>query len=180
MNRIKGLLYKSCGATMSTTVLVILNPAKDETLKAAENARKVEDPLYRVRANFWLTYSEIRLNRLGDGEKLVRENLAFLESHPKEVDNYLTSRMSFAEAELFAAKKNWALSNEKYRLCLQSDPMTDVIWEPMVRIRFGEALANQGLKAEAREQYTQAARIYEKIGNKTHAQIVQKLLNALG
>jgi len=151
--------------------------ARLEAIKAYEYSLKTES-LYLRALVAVLANCEIRLHRIVEGEKLCHEALEILESIPMDIHSPLRGIVILAMAELHAAKKEWAVSNEKFRLCIEwfCGGVYGVLYEAMARARFGEALQMQGLSSEAKEQFTKAVQLYEKLGNLTQAQRVKKLV----
>ncbi len=160
-----------------------------EARKAREYSLKTEDQTRRFSINHWLLISELRLNRLEEAEQLLQESRGIAESFTGDASKWFAPRFSFDEAEYLAAKKEWALSNEKFRKALRlwnsATPQTMVPVVPQLMFRalilteFGEALEKQGLRDEAREKFDEALKIYEKMGNLAHTNRVRTLLTRL-
>jgi len=167
----RGLVYESIDD---------FEAARLELVKAHDYALKTES-LYLRAATAILAHSEIRLNRIREAEKLIRDALETVEKVPMDVRSPMRPMVILGLAELLAAKKDWTASNEKFRKSLEliHGAIYGVLYEAIIRTRFGEALLKQGLNSEAREQFSQAARLYEKLGNVTQAQRVMKLLTSL-
>lgn len=160
-----------------------------EAHKARRFSLKTESQTMRFSINHWLIVSDARLNRLEEAEKLVQENRGIAESFKGEASPWIAPRVSFDEAEYLAAKKEWALSNEKFRKTLQlwdsampqmTVPLVhQITFKALILTAFGEALKRQGLRDQAKEEFHEALKIYDKIGNLAHAERVRTLLTSL-
>jgi len=152
--------------------------AKLEAIKAREYALKTESLYTRSGANALLGLCEIHLHRIADGEELCCDALEMVKSIPMDIRSPLRGIMMLVHAELLAAKKDWVASNEKFHQSIEwfhGSVVYGLLYEAMARTRFGEALLNQGLISEAKEQFGKAIQLYEKLGNVTQAQRVKKL-----
>jgi len=151
--------------------------ARLEAVKAHEYSLKTESLYHRALVAV-LASCEIRLNRIVEGEKLCLDALEALKSIPTDIRSPLRGIVILATAELHAAKKEWAASNENFRQCIEWFPgvVYGILYEAMARTRFGEALLKQGLNSQAKEQFTKTVQLYEKLGNVTQAQRVKKLV----
>ncbi len=158
------------------------------SLNEFESARleaiRAIDECVRSGVLFWqavgtalLASCEIHLNRLGEAEEALRQSLEIAKSITSEERTPLRSFQNLAQAELYAAKKEWLLSNELFQRGIESlaSAIYGHLFEAMARTRFGEALAKQGRTHEAREQFAKTAAIYERLGNKHQVERVRKL-----
>ncbi len=154
-----------------------------EARQARAYILRTEARFRRYTINCWLARSEIRVNRLEEGEKLLAENREFVQSLPEKDSLIVLTSTSFDEAKYLAAKKEWVQSNARFRRSLQIIDTSTVyhsMFRAIILIGYGEALKQQGLRDEARVQFNEALKIFEKMGNTTHAQRVTKLLADLG
>ncbi len=153
-----------------------------EAHKAREYSSKTESQTMRFSINHWLLMSELRLNRLEEAERVLQESCGIAESFTGEASKWFAPRVSFDEAEYLAAKKEWALSNEKFRKTLQLWSLSTIyglMFKAIILTEFGESLEKQGLRDQAREKFDEALKIYERIGNLAHAKRVRTLLSRL-
>jgi len=151
--------------------------AKIEGKKAREYASKTESPYLRTAAIVFPAYCEIRLGRVVEGEKLCREAEGLLESIPMDIHSPLRPFLILVQAELLAAKRDWAASNERFRQSIElfRGAIYGQLYEAWSHACFGKALLKQGLNPEAKEQFAKAALLYEKLGNLTQVQRVKNL-----
>ncbi len=154
--------------------------------KASTYSQKTEDRLGQFFPKSILTLASLKLGRLKEAEKLLEENRQLKDSigPPSTPDaaRFWNYRLYFDEAELFAAKREWVLCNEKFREFLENWrglTIYNEIMRGMVSTRFGEALVKQGLRDDAKEQFRRAIKIFEAVGNTPQAKKVEKLLNEL-
>jgi len=155
--------------------------ARLEAIKAHEFSLKTESLYHRALVAF-LANCEIRLNRIAEGEKLCLDALRIVESIPLDIHSPLRGIVILAMAELHAAKKDWAASNERFRQCIEWFPgaVYGILYEAITRTRFGEVLLKQGLNSEAKEQFSKAVQLYEGLGNVSQTQRVKKLIEESG
>jgi len=156
--------------------------ARVEAIKAREYALKTESKYVLAGAISILAFSEIRLNKVAEGERLQRDALQIVEPIPMDIRTPLRSIVFVSQAELLAAKKEWDASNEKFQQSIEllSGALYGQLFEAITRTRYGEALVKQGLHSEAREQFSKAVQLYERLGNVTQAQRVMKLATSQG
>lgn len=148
-----------------------------EATKGREYAQKTESHYVLSIANTVLAQCEIYLNRIERAEGLLRESLELLEKVPMDIRTPLRPFTISALALLHAAKRDWTTSDEKFRQSIEliQGAVYGLLYEAMIRTRFGEALLKQGRNSEAQEQFTKAVELYERLGNVPQAQRVGKL-----
>jgi tetratricopeptide (TPR) repeat protein len=156
--------------------------AKTEAAKARECALKTESAYQLTDANALLAHCQIRLNMIDEGERLCNYALDAEKSIPTDVRAPAHVLVALANAELFAAKKNWDASNERFRqgIQLSDGAIAGLIVGTMIRTRFAEVLLKQGLRSEAKAQFSKAAQLYEQLGNETQTQRIRNIITGLG
>jgi len=156
----------------------------DEFESARVEAARGIDECVKYGATFWhavgmalLATCETHLNRLSEADEALQQSLEIAKSITSQERTPFRSYQNLAQAELHAARMEWALSNEEFRRGIQSvkSRIFGHLFEAIARTRFGEALIKQGQIHEAQEQFAEAAEIYKTLGNGSQLERVRKL-----
>ncbi len=153
------------------------NAVRDAANGVAECLR-VGNPFWLGLGHALLSLCEARIGRIAGAEEAVRRAMQATDSVTSQERFLLRSNLAMAEAEVHAAKGEWAFCNGKFEEAIrrQRSAVYGVLFEALARTRFGEALARQGMTPTAREQFGEALHLYERLGNIPQAERVRKLV----